>query len=483
MVVHASHRPARAILVPTLLMTLATLLRPVPVARAQDGAQPETPGRTQPTPAQASSTAEPLTLDQAAELARSSSPAIAESRANAESARQAANEAQRSRFPTVTLREIGVRTDSPADVFGMKLMEERFSFPAFVATDPNHPVPLNNYTTQAEASLPLFTGGQLAGGIRQAERMAQSAAAMQERGMHAVEMGVAEAYLNALLADRFVDLAERARATTARHVQKAQDFFDSGMIIESDLLQAKVQLSKMDQTLIRARNQAALARAGLNRAMGVEQDRSFALVETPASPDSFVLSYEAALDQAMRTRRDMAAVEYRVAAARAGIGRARGAYWPQLGVSARYSWNDRQVFGDHGRSYTLAGSAQWQIWDWGQTHARVLQSRSDYEAARAAERAYRQQVEFEVRSAWQGVEEARASLAAGTDAVRAAERAMSILEDRFGQGLAKTTDLLDAETEAADARVREAEARYDEQKAIRNLRFAVGLSPVAEVNP
>jgi outer membrane protein TolC len=174
-------------------------------------------------------------------------------------------------------------------------------------------------------------------------------------------------------------------------------------------------------------------------------------------------------------------VENKVQAAGAGIGRAQGEYWPQIGAAARYSWNDDRFGGTHGGSYTLAAMAQWQLWNWGATQARVQRSRSEYRSALESQRAYGQQVEFQVRSAWQAVEEARAGHEVSLGAVRAAEKALAIREDRFNQGLAGMTDLLDAETMAHEARVREAQTRYDLQKALRSLRFAIGLPPIPEV--
>ncbi|MBD3163388.1 MAG: hypothetical protein GF346_12965 [Candidatus Eisenbacteria bacterium] len=49
--------------------------------------------------------------------------------------------------------------------------------------------------------------------------------------------------------------------------------------------------------------------------------------------------------------------------------------------------------------------------------------------------------------------------------------------------MAKTTDLLDAETLAHETRVRETQALFDLQSAIRTLWFATGSSPVPEVRP
>ncbi len=430
--------------------------------------------------AAAAEAGEPLTLARAVAMARENSPMVREARANRDAARSARREAWLYRLPAIGLNEIVVRTDSPADVFGMQLMQERFSFPVFTSSDPNQPEPFDNVTTEFSASMPLFTGWSLESGIKQAGKMAEAAQAVQDHTTLAVELGVSQAFLGLRLADRFVELAERARATTAKHVEQAQAFFDVGMLVESDLLQAKAKLAEVDETVIRARNGARLAQAGLARAMGLEQSRKFDLADPGPFSEPLPASLEEALVRALSVRGDLQAVDRKVEAAAAGITRARGELYPQLGLMAKYSLNDDRLFGGNGRSYTVGAMASWKVWNWGQTFARVARSESEHRGAQEARRSYRQQVEFEVRQSWQGVEEARARLEAGARGVEAAERALVILDDRFGQGVARVTDLLDAETMAHQARVREAQARTDLELATRTLSFAVGGSPVPE---
>ena len=62
-----------------------------------------------------------------------------------------------------------------------------------------------------------------------------------------------------------------------------------------------------------------------------------------------------------------------------------------------------------------------------------------------------------------------------------AERAAAILDDRFGQGVAKITDVLDADTLSNEARLHELQSRFDLQRAVRTLQFATGGQPVPEV--
>jgi outer membrane protein TolC len=162
------------------------------------------------------------------------------------------------------------------------------------------------------------------------------------------------------------------------------------------------------------------------------------------------------------------------------VTRARGELFPQVGLMAKYALSDNRLFGTHGDSYTVGAMASWKVWNWGQTFNRVARSESEHRAAQEARRGYRQQVEFEVRQSWQAVEEARARAEVGARGVEAAEKALAILDDRFGQGVARITDLLDAETMAHQARVREAQARTDLELAARTLSFAIGGSPVPE---
>jgi outer membrane protein TolC len=426
-----------------------------------------------------------LTLPAAVDTALQHSPQVLQAQALREQAAAGRREAQASRLPSLQVREIALRTDSPADAFGLQLMQERFDFPAFTQSNPNDPTALNNYATEFEVMWPVFTGGRVMAGIGQADNMARAAAAVSGHTQQAIALATASAYMDAVLAQRAVELAQKARDTTAKHVDQAQAFFDTGMMVESDLLQARVHLARMEQTLISARNGALLARAGLFRVMGIAQNSDYEL-----DPDVAPAPAEAALDSltlpdalagAHQRRRDVQAVAAQVEAARLGIRRARGEYLPELVLVGKYALNADNVFGRDGDSTTLMAMARWNLWNWGQTGARVSGARSAHVAAQQAQRAHDQQVEFEVRQAWQQVAEARARWDVARGAVAQAERALDILDARFAQGVTRVTDLLDAETMLDDARVRELNAGFDLRRAARSLAFTVGQSPVPEV--
>lgn len=424
-----------------------------------------------------------LTLAAAVDTALTRNAAILEAHARRDAAGAARREARALRLPHLQIREIAIHTDAPADAFGLTLMQERFSLAEFAAGDPNQPEAVDNFATEFEAVWPVFVGGRVMAGIDQAGQMHSAAEAAHAHTREAVALATASAYMDAVLADEAARLAQRARDTTARHVDQAQALFDAGMMVESDLLQARVQLARMDEKLIAANNAASLARARLFQIMGIEQGADFALDGSMVTLEVPAASLEDAIGGAFERRYDLRAAEAHMRAADSGIKRAQGEYWPQLTLMARYSLNDDIVFGSHGESYALMAVARWNVLDWGQTRARVGVARAERAASEQAHRSRRQTAEFEVRQAWVKSADARARLDVAAGAVTQADRALQILEDRFDQGVVRMDDLLDAETALDDARVRELNARFDVQRTSRALAFAVGLPPVPEVLP
>ena len=374
-----------------------------------------------------------------------------------------------------------MRTNAPADAFGLTLMQERFSLADFSMGDPNNPDPVNNFATEFEATWPIFVGGKVMAGVNQTREMAAAADAGYGHTRAAIALATASAYMDAVLAERSVELARRARDTTARHVSQAQDFFDAGMMVESDLLLARVQLAHMEENVIAADNGARIARAHLFQMMGIDQASAYTLDPDVGSIDVPSGTTEQALAGAFQRRNDVKAAEAQLRAAEVGVKGARSGYWPELALIGRYSLNDDKIFGANGESYALMAVARWNILDWGQTRAQVGGAKARYAAAEQSHRAQLQNVEFQVRQASLQADEARARHDVAVGAVDQAERALHIVEDRFAQGVVRIADVLDAETALDDARVRELNARFDAQRALRTLAFATGLPPVPEV--
>ncbi|MBI5060394.1 TolC family protein [candidate division KSB1 bacterium] len=426
--------------------------------------------------------AQPLTLESAARRARQNSPAAKASAARVMAAEQSARQAIGYRLPSIDLLEIGVRTTNPAEAFAFKLNQERFSMAEFAnpALDANNPDPLNSAITRAEAKLPVFTGGMLDARTRQAHLMARAARLEHSHTLNRIAYEASEAWMNLSRAREYHDLMQRAHRTAAAHLDRARAFFDEGMLIPSDMLRAEVYLAEMDEWLARAQAGAELASAALNYQLGEPQQTTVSLdpvAELVESADSL----DALVERALHARPDLQAARLKLRAGELETTVARAGFLPELGIVARYEWYDDRLFGDHGESWALMAMAKLNLFKGGSDFANVKKSRAEAVSGAADVQRFQEGVRLEVRQFKADVTSAKLRSHAATAALAAGREHLRILEERFNQGVAKMTDLLDAQTALREVEVRALNARYDLHLAVLHLRLAVG-DPVLDLS-
>ena len=207
---------------------------------------------------------EPLTAHEAVGIALQNSPLLEAAGADADASAARAQQAKGHRLPSVDLVELYSRSNNPAEVFAFQLNQERFDMEAFFAANPNDPDWLDTWMTRLELVQPLYTGGKLSSRIRQASFMAEASARQRGRTEELVAFETLTAFTNLAKAREFHDLMNKARATTGEHVRLAERYAEHGLIVEADLLRARVHLAEMDELVQQAENNALLAEAALN---------------------------------------------------------------------------------------------------------------------------------------------------------------------------------------------------------------------------
>jgi len=115
------------------------------------------------------------------------------------------------------------------------------------------------------------------------------------------------------------------------------------------------------------------------------------------------------------------------------------------------------------------------LWDGNRTRTRVEQARAEVETAREQKRRVYLAVDLEVEQERIRVNEASQRLSVTEKAVAQATESAALTRSRFEQGLAISSQLIDAEAALTTARVRRAEALADRRIAVAALRAALGL--------
>jgi outer membrane protein TolC len=343
------------------------------------------------------------------------------------------------------------------------------------------PIPVRDATTaQVSATVvqPLTGLWTVYEGHR-AQSLGEDAAHHQERATrHDVVLAVADAYLQALEAERMTALAADQVRTIEAHVERARRFLVGELIARNDVLAAEVRLAEARARQLQAQGGARLARANLAFQIGLPANEDVWPEELPAPSVAATTARNGAPPGGgSENRPELAAVRARVEQARAGVRVATAQMLPEVNAIFRMEHVEGVYFQPR-NAWFVGAQLSWNIWDWGSSYYAIDAARAQARQVEAAETRAEEGLRLEAMQAEIELDTATAQLRVAHTTVTQAEENLEIVERRFEQQAATSTDVLDAQALLQATRMREASAEYEVLRARVRSRRTQGLDPV-----
>lgn len=417
----------------------------------------------------------PLSLQQAASIALEKNPLRKAALADTKAASTGVREAQSFLMPHLMFSELGTRGDDPVYVFGSKLRQQHFTTSDFELNKLNTPLPFGNFTTRLGGTWTLFDSFASWHGVSRAKEMNTAATRQLERTDQEIVFRVVQSYYGVLLAAKQLEVAEQAEKTAKSIMDRSQVRYDAGLVVESDLLSAKVRLASREQELIRAQNNLALARVQLNTAMGVPADAQYQLADPLAERTlSFALLPD--LEQkALATRPDLKRIEAQQSAQELSVAIAKSSFGPRLNAFAGWEMDNPTFLAGGGGNNWLGGiELQIDLFQGGAKRAALSRERATAEKIAALKQAAMDAVRLEVRQAYYDQDASRQQVQVARTAIAQAQESLRINQDRYDGGLLTITDLLGAEEAARRSQADYWQAVYQYHISYANLELASG---------
>lgn len=418
-----------------------------------------------------------LTLAEAVTLATSGgSRQLAIADAGVAVAKAGVEEARLFRQPQIHFNGGFEQTNNPVGVFSQLLVQENFQAENFALDKLNRPDPQSDWSLRLSLEQPLWTGGRIVAQQKAAGYQHESLVAQRERTRQEVVLHVIESYANAVLAKHQLAVAQEALQTASAHVTLIEDLFQGGLVVESDLLLAQVRESEIREVLIRAESGVEISRAALNLAMGQDLTTVWnfcedLVLETEPPEGDAELS---ALVQRAQNRPDLEAVRKQRAAAESQVHLARASQRPQIGLRAAYEVHTENLSGVDGDNWAIGVGVRMPLFENARARARTERAQAHVDEAREQGDLLAESIALETHQRFYELRAARQRLAQTRKAVDLAKRSLSIVEDRYKEGLITLPGFLDAETALTEARLREVAARRDVILARAQLDLATG---------
>jgi outer membrane protein TolC len=433
--------------------------------------------------AQPAAESSPLTLQQAVNIALEKNPQRKVALADTRVAFADVREARSVLMPRLIFSETATRGNDPVYVFGSELRQQRFTNADLALNRLNTPTPIGNFSTRLGGTWNLFDSFASWHGVNRAKQMNDAAGHQLARTEQEIVFRVVDSYYVVLLAMKQLEVAEQAVKTSQAIMDRSQARFESGLVVESDLLTAKVRMAARKQELIRARNNLDLARAQLSTAMGVPVDSVFQPAEALAEHTLPVPVLQEIEKQALANRPDLKRIQSEEAAQQQNVAMAKSSFGPRVNAFAGWEMdNPTFVAGGGGNNWLGGIEVQFDIFQGGAKRAELSRQRALQERVTAMKQVAGDGVRLEVRRAYYDLESARQEIEVARAAIAQAQDSLRINQNRYDGGLTTITDLLGAEEATRRSQTDYWEAVYRFHTSYANLELASGtLNPQSPV--
>jgi outer membrane protein TolC len=343
-------------------------------------------------------------------------------------------------LPQVLFSYTATSTNNPLNAFGFKLQQKSITQNDFNPDLLNHPSGTGDFTTQLQVQQPLINMDLLYK-RKAAAKQTELYQYKTQRTKAYVTFEVQKAFLQLQLAYDAVNVLEDALQTTRAVYTFTNNRFKQGLLQKSDLLNTQVQITTVESNLSKAKNNILNASDYIGLLMG----QSGGVVYKPANASSVVIKDSANKIDAARA--DFMAMQKAIEATDLMIKSNKMSYLPKLNAFGTYQLNDNRMLGFGANAYMAGIQLSWNIFKGNSTKNAI--ATQVLERNKLAEELTQQkdQSQLELNKAWRDLADAQFAMKQQQQAIEQANEALSILQNRYQQGLVNTTDVLIATTQ------------------------------------
>ena len=356
----------------------------------------------------------------------------------------------------------------------------RYSFPNFIgnfggtAGELGRVTSPDVYNLSTAINQPLFTGGSNLANYRLERYGVDVSKTDVETAKRDIVLQVREGYFNILRADKFVDVAKQAVKQFEAQLEVSKAFFEVGIIPKNDLLQSEVRLANARQALVGAERDLALAKSFFNILLRRDVNEPLSVVDILEYKPT-ALRLEDSLEEALRQRPEIKSAGLRVDQAEESVKIARSGFFPTVTLLGNYSrTSDEYSLPFRSERWTLQALATLTIFDWGNTAYKVGESKVKVTQAEDSKTQLIEGIILEVKQDYLNLLTAEKNIEVSAKAIEQAEENLRMNEERYKYQVATATDVLDAVTLLAQARLNYYSALSDFNVAKARLERAMG---------
>jgi outer membrane protein TolC len=370
-------------------------------------------------------------------------------------------------LPNINVSYTGMATTNPLMAFGSKLNQEILTQSDFNPALLNEPKTTQNFATKIEVQQPLLNIDGIFG--RQAAKSKMEAFQLQtQRTQEYLELEVSKAYMQLQLAYKAVAVLTKAEITAKANLKLVDNYFKQGLLQKTDVLNVQVRVNDISNQLQYAKSNLQNASDYLAFLLNEDtQGKTF----KPSEELENTIQVEAINTKLSENRKDIQALDRSSEAYQKMMVMSKMNFLPKLNAFGSYELYDSQFLGTAAKGYLVGAQLSWNVFDGFKSIGKYDKAKADFQKASMETEQYKKQSQLELSKTNRQLKDAENKVGLSQMAFEQSQEAYRIRQNRFTQGLEKTTDLLTAETQMIQKELEHLQAVFEYNFTQQYLQF------------
>jgi len=334
--------------------------------------------------------------------------------------------------------------------------------------------PFSYSTASASLSQTLFSFESIQR-FRSARTAEQAAALSYRDTLDVITLTVGNAYLQVIEARSRIE-AEEAQVQNAKALyDQAVDEFQAGTSPRIDVTRTEVQLHTEQYNLSVARNNFAVAKLSLGRAIGLPLGQAFEIADPLPYADINPPTVEDALKMAYNSRSDFRSALNSAKSAEQALSAAKGQRYPVVAVNGDYGDQGPTFSQSHG-VFSFQAGINVPIFTGGRIKGDITQAEAALRQRKAEAENVRGQIDYDVRTAFLNINAAKEQVDVAHQNVDLANDNVARSKERFAAGVTDSVEVVQSEQSLASANDQYITSLYSHNLAKLALARALGVA-------
>ncbi len=368
-------------------------------------------------------------------------------------------------LPNISASYTGITTTNPLMAFGSKLNQEVLTISDFDPALLNDPDRTTNYATKIEVQQPLLNlDGFLQRGAAKAKY--QATQLQQERTTDYLILETKKAYMQLQLALAQVTTLQKTQKALDETFRITQNKYEQGLLQKSDLLAVELRVNDV-------KNQLRYAESNVQNASNylsvLFDDHTFERWQPSDSLAIIPLAND--LGNFSENRADILALDLSTKAYEKMYKAEKMTFLPRLNAFGSYELYDDEIFQADASGYIVGAQLSWNLFEGSKKFGKVAKSKASLEKSKFELAQYKMESQAEVNRANRMVQDANNAWNLAKLGLEQSEESLRIRNNRYKEGLERTSDLLLAESQFSQKQLEYYNAIYQYNYAQLYLQF------------